>query len=100
MKRSLKDFLFFLSALLFFPLWAFADGDPGTWFQTIIENFLNKIVWPLFIGASVAMLIWAGFLFLSSEGDPTRVKAAQRAVIWGVVGIFVAIVGFSAVSIV
>ena len=74
--------------------------DPGTWFKTIIDNLLSIVVWPVFFGASIIMIIWAGFLFLTAHGDPAKIITAQKAVIWAVVGIVVAIAAFSAVNII
>ncbi len=74
--------------------------DPGTWVKTIIDNLLNIVVWPVFFGASIVMLIWAGFMFLTAHGDPGKIAIAQKAVIWAIVGIAVAIIAFSAVNII
>ncbi|OGZ67204.1 MAG: hypothetical protein A3C58_00220 [Candidatus Staskawiczbacteria bacterium RIFCSPHIGHO2_02_FULL_34_10] len=67
---------------------------------TIINNVLNMIVWPLFFALSVIMFIWAGVLFLTARGDPSKIILARGAVLWAVIGIIVAIVGFSAEGII
>ena len=76
-------------------------AGPGTdWFNTVLGNILNKLAWPIFVAAVVIMFIWAGILFLMSQGDPSKISAAKSAVIWAVVGIFVGIIAFSAVNII
>ncbi len=70
--------------------------DPATWLNDIITRLLNLVVWPLFTGLVIIMFIWAGFLFLTGRGDPTKTETARKAVIWAVAGIIVAIIGFSA----
>jgi hypothetical protein len=73
--------------------------DPGTWFTSIICNLLRIVIWPVFFGISIIMLIWAGILFLTAQGDPGKISTAKKAVLWAVIGIVVAILAFSAVGI-
>ncbi len=100
-KKPLYIGLACLSLLL--PLAAIATGGASAgaaWFQTILNNFLNMILWPLFLGLVVIMFIYAGILYLTAHGDPSRIAAANKAVIWAVVGIVVAIAAFSAVGLI
>ena len=46
------------------------------------------------------MFIFAGFLFLTANGEPGKVALAKKAVLWATVGIAVALAGFSASNIV
>jgi len=62
--------------------------------QQIIDIVLN-FIWPIFAGFAVIMFLVAGFLFLTSQGDPGRVATARLAVLWGVVGVVVGLVAFS-----
>ena len=70
------------------------------WFGCIINNIVDYIVWPLFVGLVVIMVIWAGILFLTARGDPNKIDAARRALIWAVVGIIIGLIAFSAVTII
>ncbi len=73
-------------------------GTPPVAQNLDIPGILNKIldiVWPIFIGLAIIMFIVAGFLFLKAQGDPAETKTAQKAVMWGVVGIIVGILAFS-----
>jgi hypothetical protein len=63
--------------------------------QTIMQNVINKAVWPAFVGAVVIMIIYAGFLFLSASGDPTKLSKAKMALMWAIVGVIVGILAFS-----
>ncbi len=89
--------LSFLATLLTLPSVALgASGvSPKVWIQTIVGNFLNFIVWPIFFSVSVLVFIYAGFLFLTASGDPAKVTIARKLVVWGIVGIVVAIFAFS-----
>ncbi len=54
-----------------------------------ISDLLNKIIDFLIIIASpilVIMVLWAGFLYLTSGGDPTKVQTANRTLLWAAVG--------------
>ena len=68
--------------------------------EGVINNVLSMVVWPTFVGAVVIMLIYAGFLFLSSAGDPTKLTNARTAVLWAIVGIAVGILAYSVTGII
>lgn len=99
--------LFTLKILLIFPivtLGAYITStksvDPVTWIQTILTRVLDWIVWPIFFAVSVIMFIVAGFLYVTARGEPGKIQTANKAVVWAVVGIIIAILGFSATEII
>ncbi len=57
-------------------------------------------IWQLFVGIAVIMFVVAGILFVTSSGDPGKLATARNSVIWGVVGIVVAVIAFSIVGVV
>lgn len=64
-------------------------------FWKLVNGALG-VIWPIFIGAVVIMIIWAGFLFVTAAGDPAKITTAKKAAIWAVVGIAVGLLAFSA----
>ena len=91
-----------VACLVILPSMASALAEPtlptpisGTnSFWPLIEKILN-FIWPIFIGVAVIMFIVAGFLFLTSNGEPGKLTNAKNAVIWGVIGVIVGILAFS-----
>jgi len=73
---------------------------PQEWLNSIFNNFTNIVVWPAFVTVSVVMFIWVGFLFLSAKGEPGKIDAARKALVWAVVGIVVALLAFYIIKIV
>ena len=71
---------------------------PADFFKNIIDRLINIVVWPVFLGVVIIMFIWAGFLFLTAHGDPTKISTAKKAVIFAIVGIAVALLAFSAIK--
>lgn len=96
-----KSFIILLAIeLLILPLTVFAVEAP---YANLVPNIMNNIVtavWQFFTGLAVIMFIVAGVLFLTSNGDPSKITTARHAVLWGVVGIIVAIAAFSITTIV
>lgn len=90
--------LFSSAILLIIPIMVLAAPDPLTWINGILGRFLDIILWPLLIGVSLIMLVYAGLMFVIAHGDPSKITSARNAVIWAVVGIAVAILGYSAVA--
>ncbi|OGZ66430.1 MAG: hypothetical protein A3C50_02475 [Candidatus Staskawiczbacteria bacterium RIFCSPHIGHO2_02_FULL_43_16] len=63
-------------------------------FTEVINATLN-LIWILLVIFAIIMFIVAGFQFLSARGEPEGIKKAQQSVLWGAVGMVVAIIAFS-----
>lgn len=83
--------------MLVLPMTGLAGGlnIPPTPGDTLnINGLINgifNIVWSLFAGFAILAFILAGFLFLTAQGEPGKIKEARMAVVWGGVGITVAL---------
>jgi FtsH-binding integral membrane protein len=104
MKKSLITSL--ITGFLTLPILAFAQ-EPAVHTEPYNANLIAKImlnlltpVWQFFAGIAIIMFVVAGILFVTSSGDPGKLTTARQAVIWGVVGIIVAILAFSVLTIV
>jgi hypothetical protein len=64
----------------------------------LLNNIRTKIVWPIFAGLAIIMFIYAGIMFLTSSGDPGKLTKARDAVIWGAVGIVVALLSYGIIG--
>ena len=84
-----------MSIVFLLPSVVFAGAAPID-FEKIINRLLKYVVWPIFLGLVIIMFIYAGVKFLTAQGDPTKISDARKAVIWGIVGIAIAIAAFSA----
>lgn len=73
-------------------------GDVAD-FNSLVKSILD-ITWVVFVVIAVVMFVIAGILFLTAQGDPTKVGTARMAFLWGVAGIVVGIVAYSIVTIV
>jgi hypothetical protein len=105
-KISRKNYKFFFLFLVFgiivFPLTVIAAtgiesremGNPlGT---TDFNELITKIIdWLANIGALIAviMIIYSGFLFMTSGGNEEKVTKAKKALTWSLVGLAVLIIG-------
>lgn len=87
--------LFYVAIFLVLPSLVFALN-----ISAIIDRAINMVLWPIFLGAVVIMLIFAGFLFVTASGDPSKVSTAKKAVLWTIIGIVVGIAAFSAYGII
>ena len=67
------------------------DIKPPTKWHSLME-LLNYVVgiliWLAFASLTLAIL-YAGFLFLSSGGNPTKIKKAKNALVLTLVGLFI-----------
>ncbi|MBI2121169.1 MAG: hypothetical protein HYU05_00495 [Candidatus Wildermuthbacteria bacterium] len=51
-----------------------------------------NLFFVFFIALSILLFVWAGFLFVSGGGDPKKIQEAKDRLVWGVIGLFVAMV--------
>jgi hypothetical protein len=92
-----KIFFLILFSLLTVPAMSF--GAAGN-IQELMATLVNGVVWVVFGGIAVICIVYAGILFLSSGGDPAKVKLARNSFLYGVAGIVVGILAYSIVGII
>ena len=72
-----------------------AVGLPRPLGLLSIQDTIGKVIQALMglIGtAALIMFLYGGFVWLTSQGDPGKVKQAKETIIWAVIGI-VAVLG-------
>lgn len=79
-----------------------AEACPAMGSNTITDALIKIVNWfAWFVAlASVAMGLYAGFLYLTSRGMPQKVQQATKALSYVIVGIAVSVVAFSIVNVV
>jgi hypothetical protein len=112
-KKSFKKFsLLFIVILIFFATTLVfgitrADAPAGdipnpldaTSFTDLIGDI---IVWVRNIGIGIAiiMIIYAGFLFMTSGGSEEKVTTARKTLIWSLIGLAILIMGSAWISLI
>jgi hypothetical protein len=82
----------FFSILLVFPASVFAFKLPvdNPMPEIIsIPQFIKSvldIVFKIGIPVSAIFLAWAGYLFVTAQGEPAQITKARNALLWGVIG--------------
>ena len=61
--------------------------DTGTVPALIAK--ITDFIWKLALAVAPILIIVAGYLFLSSAGDPEKVRLAKNTIIWTFVGLLV-----------
>ncbi len=93
-----------LASLLVLPVITLAASpvqppEGGLTKDSLRTNLLSFIWWLFGILALICFVI-AGILFLTAGGSAEKIAQAKTAVIYGVVGVAIAIIGYSIVAIV
>ena len=65
---------------------------------TKITTLVNWFAWFVAL-VSVVMGLYAGFLFITARGEPAQLKTARQTLVWAVIGIAVAVLAFSIITI-
>jgi len=58
---------------------------------TLVENIINFLI-ILAIPITAILVVYAGYLYITSAGNEDKVKTAQKALIWAIVGFAVVLV--------
>jgi len=90
-----KIFLLILLSVLVLPSVAFA--------QITIQGMVDAAVQTtLYIASGIVVILWVvtGVLFLSAQGDPTKLTSAKKALIASVAGTILVIVASGAIALV
>jgi hypothetical protein len=61
-----------------------------------IANFLLTIAIPIL----TIMVLWAGYLFLTSAGSEEKIRDARKALLWAVIGFAIVLINWGFASIV
>lgn len=69
--------------------------DVGCVLQRI-ANFLLIIATPIL----TIMVLWAGYLFLTSAGNEQKVADARKALVWAVIGFAIVLINWGFASII
>ena len=72
------------------------EGSPTKLWDTI-NGIINVILAALGI-AAVFMIILGGVWFLTSQGDPGKIKKAKDTILYGIIGLVVALLAFAIVN--
>lgn len=67
-------------------------ADSATLLSILTGVF--TLIWTVFIAFAIIMFIIAGFQFLSARGEPGELEKARHSLIWGSIGVAVAILAF------
>lgn len=60
-----------------------------------LVDIIFSILWPVAVAFFIVMFVIAAFQFFTAQGDPEKIKSARNFVIWGVVGVVVALLAWS-----
>jgi len=70
---------------------------------TDVYNILGKIVWytyTIFFIVAIFCILLAAFSFLTARGDPQKIISARTQILWAAVAIAIAILSYSASTII
>ncbi len=65
--------------------------------MSIIKNIINAVIGLVGV-AAVLMMIIGGVSFITSQGDANKVTKARNTILYGVVGLIIALLSFAIVN--
>lgn len=73
------------------------QNTAGNSLLGLLNLILEKIVMPIAVVAVVMYIIYAGFTFVTAQGNPVKITAAKQRLLWALVGAGV-LLGATAIS--
>ena len=73
------------------------DGCDSRNLNSVVQTIVNTIIFAVGIIA-VIMVIMGGIQYSTSQGDPGKVKKAKDTILYGIIGLAVAILAFAIVN--
>jgi hypothetical protein len=87
--RTVSAHLLGMWAVSSYPLYtyavAFTNPIRETTLQGLLTTVLNSLIYILF-PIIVLMIVYTGFLFVSAQGNESKLSEAKRALVWTVIG--------------
>lgn len=71
-------------------------GDNCT-LMGLITLILNNVIMPIAAVAVVLYIIWAGFKFVTAQGNPKKIEEARDNLLWALIGAGI-LLGAAAIS--
>ncbi len=107
-KAALAFLAMFLGVItIYFPTLAANSGEGWQIPQNtnlpdrpVADILLSIIDWAIILVGilGVIIFIYAGFMYLTSQGETDKIEQAKKILIWGIVGIVVSVLGLIAVK--
>jgi len=67
--------------------------DLPTW-EAVVLLAINSFILPILAGLAVMYIIWSGYQFLSTGGDPAKAEKARANLTYAVIGVILVIVAY------
>ncbi len=58
----------------------------GNDFISLLSAIINNIVMPIATVVVVVLIIWAGFSYLTAQGNPRKIEEAHKRLLWTLIG--------------
>ena len=68
--------------------------------QSLVVAIVGSTLWTIFGGVVVVCFVYSGILFLSAGGEPSKLEKARSSFFWGIAGVVVGILAWSALNLV
>jgi hypothetical protein len=99
-KNNLKYLVIVIVPLILFtPVIISAADEAGNVnltvdrLETILNNIKGWFAGIVFIIGTL-MMLYAAFLYMTSGGDDSKIEKAKKTLVWGIVGIIVALLAY------
>ena len=87
-----------LTSLYHFAATLLSPGDIGYQGPTSATNLMDTVLMPVYFWAgivAVGFIVYGGFMYVLSNGEPSKVKKAKDTLLYAVIGLAVVLFAFA-----
>ncbi len=97
-----KKLLILILLVLCVPVFVYGDDPLISSGDDVIQILANITtwLWRVFMIATVIAFLIAGFLYLTAAGNPDRQERANKMILYGVIGVVVALLSGGMVALI
>lgn len=60
--------------------------NAGSTLMSVLQALLNRVVMPIAAVLVVMYIIYAGFTFVTAQGNPKKIEDAKQRLLWALIG--------------
>lgn len=72
-------------------------NTTATDIPSLIGNIITNFVLPLAGAVIMGMVVYGGFLYITSAGDSQKTEKAKKTLMWAILAVFIIVISYSIV---
>jgi hypothetical protein len=72
-------------------------GQSWSTLREVVQFALSSFILPILTALAILYLVWAGYQFITSAGDPAQAEKARRNILYAIIGVVLMLISYGLV---